>query len=293
MADLKQQVEESAKALRTAWAGLSKVPDSASLPSKCYELWMKRASLHVALTGTIAIFEARAEAWKVVKVVAESEPIIPADVPSGDPTIRTSPNIVMYSSVPMEYSVARHLALASYASVAWSIYDRLANVCGRVAGVSEVADNPRQNPKACEDFLGKKDMLGFASHMHMREAYAWPLKVSYKLRNWLIHEGYEEGGTPLFRSDRVSDRFFLHSDAIKQLQNNCGFSDDDGKIGLSCVGKDKECWGRGDLLEILELYHSELDTMFASLLKWSIVSFTSQIHIFTERDLPLPSPGGS
>ncbi len=284
MTDLKKQVEQSAEALRDAWTNLNKVPESASLPLKCYELWMKRALLHEVLTGTIAIFEARDKAWEVVGVVAKAESVVPRDEPNRDPTSVTSPNAVMYGNIQMEYCVARHLVLASYASVVWSIYDRLANVCGRLAGVAEVAQNPRQNPKTCEDFLGKKDVLGFASHLHMRESYSWPLKISYKVRNWLVHEGYEEGGTPLFSGDRVSDRFFLHSDAVNQLQGTCGFSDEDGKIALSCVGKDKECWSRGDLIEILELYHSEIDTMFAALLKWSVDSFVGQIKIFAARD---------
>lgn len=184
----------------------------------------------------------------------------------------------------MEFGVARHLSLTAYASVTWSIYDRLANACGRLAGVSEIAENPKKNPKACEDFLGTKDVLGFAGHLHIRESYSWPLKTAYKIRNWLLHEGYEEGGTPLFQGDRIDDRLFLHGDAIKHLQNSCGFTENDGKIALSCVGKDRECWIRGNLLEILELYHTEIDTMLTALLKWSVDSFVGQIKAFAARD---------
>lgn len=284
MNSLEQQVRESAIELQKAWTALQKPPTPTSLPSRCYEHWVKRATLHETLSGTIAIFGVRAEARKIVGEVANATPYYSQQDLNADPTNPKSPNAVKYANHPMEYAVARHLALTALVSVTWSIYDRLANVSGRLAGVAEMSDNPKQNPKTCEDFLGKKDTLGFASHLHIREAYSWPLKVAYKIRNWLVHEGYEEGGTPLFQGERIDDRLTLHSDAITQLQNSCGFAEQDGKINLSCVGKDRECWSRRNLLEILDLYHTEIDTMFSALLKWSVDSFTSQVRVFAARD---------
>ncbi len=271
MSDLRKQVGDCAVALQDAWIGLQKASEPA-LPRKCYEHWQKRAMYHQALSGTIAIFRAREVAWEIVQSL------------TGIGDVRGKPGIVLYCGAEMEFAVARHLALASFVSVTWSIYDRIANVCGRLAGIADLADNPKQNPKTCEDFLGKKDVLGFTSHLHIREAYSWPLKVSYKIRNWLVHEGYEDGGTPLFRGDRTSDGILLHNDAIQQLQNTCGYSDVEGKIALSCISMEKECWGRGNLLEILESYHSEVDTMFTALLRWSVESFVGQIRSFAARD---------
>lgn len=86
MNDLQQQVKESAADLRQAWVALQKPPTSTSLPSKCYEHWTKRASLHDVLHGTLAIFEARAEAWKLVGEVATAKPIYSKDDLNADPT---------------------------------------------------------------------------------------------------------------------------------------------------------------------------------------------------------------
>jgi hypothetical protein len=284
MSSLEQQVKESATSLQQAWAGLQKAPTSASLPAKCYEHWRRRASLHDVLSGTVAIFEARELAWKLVDDVSKAGPIYSKDDLSGDPTVRKSLNAVMYGNIPMEFVVARHLALAAYVSVTWSIYDRVANVCGRLAGVSELAENPKQNPKACEDFLGKKDILGFASHLHIREGYSWPLKVTYKIRNWLLHEGYEEGGTPLFEGSRIQDGFLLAPDAVQHLQRICDHTNDNGKIGSCCVAPGDTSWGSRDLLRILELYHREIDMLFMALLKWSVESFVGQVKAFAARD---------
>lgn len=275
MADLPTQVAESAQELKSAWTGLQGVSPSV-LPSRCYEQWTKRAMLHRVLDGTSAIFPARQAAWDAIQAVATSAAHAP------DPTSDT----VQYNGIDMDFAVARHLSFISYVAVCWAAYDRLANVCGRLAGVAELAENPKQNPKVCEDFLGKKDILGFAGHVHIREAYTWPLKVTYKVRNWLVHEGYEEGGTPLFSGDRIADGFRLHEDAAKYLQQCCGYEVDTGKITRSCISAADECWDTRDLLQILSVYHQEVDELFGALVKWSVNAFIAQVQVFAARDKP-------
>ena len=277
MNELQLQVTQSANKLQDAWSGLRTFPARA-LPIKCVEKWSKRADLHQVLSGTVPLFAAREMAWSIVLSTAKAQ------------ATGKEPESVRYGDVEMNFAVARHLSLTAYVSVCWSVYDRLANVCGRLAGTADLAENPKLNPKPCEDLVGdsgkKKDTLGFASHFHLREAYSWPLRVSYKIRNWLVHEGYEEGGTPLFRGDRIIDGFNLHSDAIIYLQKCCEYEVNDGRIGCSCVTKENERWSSGDLIQILELYHRENDTMFAGLLSWTVDSFVQQIRIFAARDQP-------
>jgi hypothetical protein len=272
MADLKAQVLQSASNLRSAWTGLQATTGS-SLPPKCYEQWIKRAALHQTLEGTAGIFPARDVAWAAVQSVS-----LPTSVRD------YQRNIVAHGALDVDFAVGRHLALTTYVAVTWSAYDRLANVCGRLAGVADLAENPRQNPKACEDFLGKKDTMGFSGHLHLQQAYSWPLKVTYKIRNWLVHGGYEEGGTPLFAGDRIADGFRLHEDAANHLETCCGYKIDNGKIDFCCLTAAEECWPTRELLTILDSYHAEVDTMYAALVKWTTDAFVGQIRAFTARD---------
>jgi hypothetical protein len=273
MVDLQTQIAESTQELKSAWTGLQSVPPSV-LPSRCYEQWTKRAMLHRVLDGTSSIFPARHAAWAAVQAVMTSATHTP----------NPASNMVQHGGIEMDFSIARYLSLTSYVAVTWAVYDRLANVCGRLAGVAELAEHPKQNPKACEDFLGKKDILGFGSHVHIREAYAWPLKITYKVRNWLVHEGYEEGGTQLFCGDRIPDGFRLHEDAAKYLQRCCDYAVEAGKIERCCISAADECWDTRDLLQILTAYHQEVDELFAVLVKWSVNAFVSQIQVFAARD---------
>lgn len=272
MIDLNLRISENARILREAWTGLIALPRT-SLPAKCWERWIKRAELHRLLGETAEILPARQVAWDAVQAVSAATNLDGA-----------RPNTIGYGGVNVDFSIARHLALISYVAVTWSIYDRLANFCGRLAGVADLAENPKQNPKACEDFLGKKDVMGFSGHVHIQQAYAWPLRVSYKMRNWLVHEGHEEGGIRLFEGGTIADGFILHSDGVAHLERSCGYSVDDGKIEFGCISAVDECWPSRNVLVILERYHAEIDLMFSSMIKWSTASFVGQIQCFTERD---------
>jgi len=272
MNDLKTQVSVCSEKLKAVWTELHK-PVRSSLPRKCQEQWTKRAMLYRILEGTSELFPVRSMAWKTAKSILLDSNIKDAEK-----------NIVKYGNNQMTFSVARHLSLTSYMTTTWSVYDRLANVCGRIAAISELSENPRQNPKACQDFLGKKDILGFSAHLPIKQAYAWPMKVTYKIRNWLVHEGYDEGGTPLFKSERIADGFILHDDASKYIERICGFRIENGKINNCCLKAFEERWLAMDLLEILPSYHAEIDTLFEGLLKWSVMSFIEQIKAFTDRD---------
>jgi len=283
MSSLAEQLGVSATVLQDALRIVQIQPLNSSLPAKCYEQWQKRAEMHQIVTRTIPILEAREAAWKIVQAVASAQ------------SVDGKPNTIHYTNnIKMEFAVARHLALTSYVSISWSIYDRLANVCGRLSSIGELSNHLKQNPRLCEDLLGeieeqgkrkKRDTMGFGSHLHIYAAYAWPIKVSYKIRNWLVHEGYEEGSTSLFKSDGITDQFLLHDDAIQYLQRVCG-GENDGKMKgeATCISENNDRWVRRDLLEILEQYNTEIDTMFTALLKWSVDSFVGQIRAFASRD---------
>jgi hypothetical protein len=284
MADLKMQLETSADEIKSIWTAM-RAATGLTLPDKIYEHWVRKASLHHTLSATTGIFPAQEKAWEAIKVLKKftSSP--------KEEEIRS--NLVTYGGFNLDFAIARHLALTSYVVVSWSIYDRLANVCGRLAALSELSENPRQNPKACEDFLGKKDTLGFGTHLHIQQAYRWPLKVTYKIRNWLVHEGYEEGSIPLFQGDSIANAFILHEQAAQYLQRCCDYKEkDDGGIEACCLSGPEECWPARNLLDILKKYHAEIDTMFVGLVKWTVSSFIGQITAFAERDRTALTLGG-
>jgi hypothetical protein len=298
MINLHKQIRESHVALRKAWTELQKNP-STSIPSKSYETWVRHTGYHTILEGTLRIFEAREHAWETVVNVSEAEPTVSkasqisakaaefASIKHASEETNmlfSRSNMVKSGSIEMDFAVARHLALTSYVYCAWSIYDRLANVIGRISGFSSTSNDPKHNPKAIDHLVGKKELFGFATNMHLKNGYDWPIRASYKIRNWLIHEGFEENSIPMFKSEKIDDRFYLHDDAVKHIETCNEYSFAAGKIHSSCITEADESWPTKDLMKILPQYHEEIDTMFSRLLKWSCESLLNQISIFSKRD---------
>lgn len=303
MISLKAQVEVSAAQLRTMWEMISRRPAHTTLPASCYERWEAMTALHSTLTGTIPLFGVRDKAWAVVRSLVDVDRIEREAQRAKGESIAPTERLQNFShdAVPMDFSEARHLALTSYVTVTWSIYDRLANVCGRLAATDSVHGDPTRNPKLCGDLLAKKkekgaqgqdgygsQLFAFSMQHHLVNAYAWPAKVAYTLRNWLVHEGYDVGSTRLFLSDRIEDGLRMHPEAVNQLEEVCAWSDDgNGNPTRCCINVDEGPWRRGqevDLLAVLEKYHGEIDTMFVALMKWTAESIVGQIASFAERD---------
>jgi hypothetical protein len=270
MTDLKTQVEESANKLEEGHRFVTNKTSGTFLPLKCYERWKENAVFYRHLQLMAPLFITRDKAWEMVRLIADKRNM-------KDP----EKNIIRLNEVDMDFSIARHLNLTSYMTTTWTIYDRLANICGRLGATDALGQNPRQNPKICEDFLGTKFHLGFSLQFHLIQSYSWPIKVSYKLRNWLVHEGYEEGLINMFRGSDIDDNFILHPNTMDYLENCCKTNNE----RPSCIdSEDAFPWYDQNLLTILPKYHNEIDIMFTSLLKWCVDAFLSQITSFAERD---------
>jgi hypothetical protein len=202
-------------------------------------------------------------------------------------------DVVTIDGRSLSFGCARHLALVSYMTVTWSIYDRLANVCGRLSAAKHIgSSNPKQNPKLVEDFLTMDDkgnpkkvdwFLGFFCHDLAWQAYFVPVQISYKLRNWLVHEGYELGSVPLFEGGNISDRLILSEEAVKILRRASRYQRDGNKVQLSCIDSKDDVFDNRDLISLLELCHSEIDRLFQGLSQWTVTSFVEQIKAFSRR----------
>ena len=183
MASLKSQVESSGNELQAMAQRLSSKLGLTILPIECYMRWEKLASLESSLVGTIPLFDIRDKAWQMVESLVDPKRIDSETARQKAPQSRQivesltdskrvqpeksrdeahqSPlQAISYNfshdGIEMDFSSARHLALVAYASVTWSIYDRLSNVCGRLVGTEEVSQHQKQNPKLVEDLLARE-----------------------------------------------------------------------------------------------------------------------------------------
>lgn len=291
MADLKTQVASSAGQLRDAWQVASTKPTGIALPPKCYEDWESLSSLHSKLTNTVPLFDVRSRAWTMMKELVSKKR---TDKEAAEAHLRsalaesTAPTVPNFSfdGQAMDFTLARHFAVTGYVCASWSLYDRLANVCGRLASWKNIPDDPWQDPKLWGNLMGEasKNLGGFLIQQPLASAYGWPAGVAYKIRNWLVHDGGDVGRGGFFRGNQIEDGFILHPDAVEHLEKCCGYKCENGRISRCCLAVTEEPWPTRDLLAILGKYHGEIDSMLIYLVKWSVDSFVGQVTAFSERD---------
>jgi hypothetical protein len=284
MSDLKLAIEGNVGRLKSTFAqSASAISGRAAIPASCYDLWQRRANLHAPLEATLELLPMRELAWNVLTSVASDENVVDGEA-----------NTVRFCGQEISFATARHLALTGYLTTSWLVYDRLSNVCGRLVGHESIGNNPQptSNPKLIEHFVREnKDKYrqhGFSLACLLPPAYGWPASVSYVLRNWLVHEGLEAEGIPLFNGNALADSFELSDAAIKRIEDVC--STNGAEHSHCCLSSDADHpWYDKTILTILEKYHSEIDEMFCCLLKWAVTSFTGQADAFSARDRSAPS----
>ena len=151
MANLKEQVSSSADDLQSAWAKLSGRVGSTTLPDECYTRWQDLASRHTPLLGTVPLFDIREKAWLIVNSLVDKKRI--ESEQKREQGTRYGPEKASHNfshdGIDMDFASARHLALVAYTSVSWSIYDRLANICGRLAATENGAATSKTKPQTC------------------------------------------------------------------------------------------------------------------------------------------------
>jgi len=278
MSDLRAQVDQCAGKLHNVFVSVSGVDLSKTLlPAKCYDIWTRRSKLYAELSGTLDLFDVRDEAWKVLTSLTKD-------------TSATNPlkDEVRYGSHWMSFSTARHLALTSYVGTSWAVYDRLTSVCGCLIGHLSIGNNelPGSRPRLVEHFIREGSERnrpnGFSLGGIIPPAYAWPAAGSYTLRNWLLHDGFEVGFA-VFAGKTLEDGFELSESAKTDLMERCSKDRvDSSKCCLYSEGGHLP--DSRDLLALLDMWHSELDEMFCSLLQGSVDAFVAQVTLFAARD---------
>ncbi len=278
MSDLKGVIETSVTSLKsTLTLSTSGLSNPNKIPADCYNLWRRRAELHASLEATLGLLPMRDLGWNVLTSVANDEKVVDR-----------ATSLLRFCGQDMPFCTARHLALSAYITTTWSVYDRLSNVCGRLIGHESVGNNPlpTSNPKLIEHFMRKgkeqKNQHGFSLACLLPPAYGWPASVSYVLRNWLVHEGLEAEGVPLFIGNTLADSFELSDAAIQRIEGLCNAN---GAQHFHCClsAETDHPWYDKTVLTILERCHSELDQMFCGLLDWAVKAFALQVEVFLSR----------
>ncbi len=273
MSDLLSVLKQAQIGLAEASSVIKKAkPTSESI--KVQRIWLGRANLHEDLLKTQELLGCRAAAMKNLE-----------DLRNIATTLGSSPlsDIIGFGAVQMPLYAARLLSVDCYLASTWSVYDRLANVAGRLMADVNAKDqnkkgsspNPSRNPKLVEDLIDPKGCFqGFGINEILLSLYGEPIYASYFLRNSFMHDGGMMNNVPILSGSSAAACFCVSQENAEMLNNAVA-----KRFGIACSGVFKE----GDIVSQLKALHEELDKMFAALIEFVVGSCYSQLSLFGER----------
>jgi hypothetical protein len=190
-----------------------------------------------------------------------------------------SPGLFLYNGLDVPFKLGRYLLFQNYAVTTWALYDSLAKVAGLLSCNDKLSKNPVKPIKLYEDFLQGDNCVGARVRDHLKGAYGWPIAVSYKVRNWLAHDGHCHEGVEMFKYDSlaISSEFEMLDKAWDVVEQTCRA--EPGQTRLLPFPDIKTNLAIG-----LQACHDEADEAMAFLLTWSTGIAKLQAAILFPRD---------
>ncbi len=229
-------------------------------------VWLVKAKLHADLGETMKLFECRDAAMQCLENLRSNILMLGSEPLSSK---------IQFGATQIPIFAARLLAVDSYLAVTWSIYDRLANVLGRflVLFDIEIYSNPSQNTKLVESLIAqaKGCYQGFGTNELLLKLYGESIYASYFLRNSFMHDGGMMGNVPILSGNSAASCFELSKENAERMNRNVAQR-------MSCSRSSS--FREGDVIGQMKQCHDDLDKMFASLVKFVVGAFCSQVLSF-------------
>lgn len=181
------------------------------------------------------------------------------------------------------FKIELTLAVTTYLTITWSLYDKLSNVIGRLLGGDDALKNllSKENPKLIGSFIGyqkndrqnenKKIISTIGINNIVSTCFGEKICLSYLLRNCFVHEGGVIEKEQIF-TEKTDDNIFNIGETVARKLNE--------GIAQAYAIKNSTIAKSGNLISQLEQYHHEIDKCFVGLLKFTIGSFRIQVEEF-------------
>ena len=282
MSRFAQSIERAADALRCVKAHLDRISGcpTQALVRNIYADWERIVKLSQKLDDTIPFLKKRDFAEMAL---CDFDKIIKWNVDKELSGCTTNSG-----SVEMPVSVARDMALADYVMQTWVVYDRIANVAGRIAGSVDISrnENAANNPKLLRYFVkvgGCKDrplVGGFSIDEYLKDSFAWQIIAASRVRNCIIHDGGYINSKPFFAGDLIRDLFVLNDAAAAEL--NSELEKEAQRTGFKLIAREEFFnFTNSDIRPQLKLLHDEIARAVAVLIGWACDSFLDLVRHFS------------
>lgn len=206
-----------------------------------------------------------------------------------DADIKGRPNSALseeidYFETSLPCSDARLLVLNTYLASTWMVYDRLMGCIGKIMGPTAMLKDERffQQAKLFETFVpekGEPKIDDFSIGRLVRDAYTWPIAISYQLRNAFVHDGGYIDNDFLLDKTQVGKMFNLSAQGALAFEK-CLTK----RLNVNSVPSQYSLDATVDVRILLKSCTSEIDELLCSLVNSAAAGIWIVAKTFLGRD---------
>jgi hypothetical protein len=121
--------------------------------------------------------------------------------------------------IQISFDHARNFSVQAYLAATWSVSDVLSSVVGSILCTDAISQDKSRSINIWQHFIKDTKASPKLIHDVLRECFAWPIALSYIIRNLFIHEGGGVKNTvPFFESDNAMNGFKMSVDTWKTIK---------------------------------------------------------------------------
>ena len=186
----------------------------------------------------------------------------------------------------IKYQHVRFIGIQAYVTTNWALADRITGMVGRILCTPEAGRNVARPAEIVSHFVNRdntKKTTAAALFESVRQAFGWPIGLSYTIRNHFVHDGAQINGSDFFEGLSAASGFRISADGWDRVERR---AEADYRVDHSChrAGASWPNTPRDDLRVVLSACEREMDDALGVLLGSACGSLRAHIAFMMGED---------
>jgi hypothetical protein len=266
---LQERLRDAKSVLDQVHAALGR--HSTRLPREVETLFRALVDYRTEIDHWLGMLEARAASCRLLDAL-ESQADADDCVPLG--------------AARVKYQHVRFIGVQAYVTTNWALADRITGMVGRVLCTPEAGANNVNPAQLVSHFVSRdktKKTTAAALFESVRQAFGWPIGLSYAIRNHFVHDGAQIGGSDFFEGLSAASAFRISADGWDRVEKKVAA---EYRVDRLChrAGASWPSTPQDDLRVVLAVCEREMDDALGVLLRSACGSLRAHVVFMVGED---------
>lgn len=193
---------------------------------------------------------------------------------------------VLLGGTRVKYQHVRFIGVQAYVTTNWALAHRITGMVGRVLCTPEAGLSGVSPAQLVSHFIQRdkiRKTTAAALFESVRQAFGWPVGLSYAIRNHFVHDGAQTGGSDFFEGPSSASAFRISADGWDRVETK---AETDYRVERSChrAGANWPTTPRDDLRVVLTACEREMDDALGILLGSACMSLLAHVGFMLGED---------